>query len=108
MSKTDAAYMKAYRARRKAEATENASPATDHFHETARWLDGPLSFAAARCTCGWLGETYETSLPKRYAQLEAEVEHLKAELAKKVPYKHIAPRPAGFNSRPFTPAPKGK
>ena len=79
MSKTDAEYMRAYRARKNAETPE---PPAGHLHETARWLDGPLSFAVARCMgCGWQGDTYESSLPNRYAELEAELAHLKRQLA---------------------------
>jgi hypothetical protein len=48
----------------------------------------------------------------RIAELEAEVKHLKAELAERplcpVAKRHYERDHSTFNSRPFTPAPKGK
>lgn len=88
MSKTDAVYMRAYRARRKA-ASEADQPV-----DPSQWS------------------------MQRIAELETEVKHLKAELAKRTNpdlegirsfYDVSMQRAAGsFNSRPFTPAPKGK
>jgi len=93
MSKTDAAYMKAYRAKKKLEAEQN--------------LDGVIGSYAG--------------LKEQVVALTAEVKHLKAELAKRttVPPLRIDAtmpnrvgadnQPIGtFNSRPFMPAPKVK
>ena len=91
MSKTNAEYMRAYRARKKVMPIVSDIPA-----ELTRRDD-------------------------RIAELEAEVKHLKAELAKRPTAAAYAERMqtlhdeaaekwqsarAGFNSRPFTPAPK--
>jgi len=94
MSKTDAEYMRAYRARKK-------------------------SLDAMKTT---IMEGYDAGVAaKRIAELEAEVKHLKAELAKRdtpqartITRNGYAMRSVGpgavvsdrFNSRPFTPAPK--
>ena len=93
MSKTDAEYMRAYRARRKARV---------------------LGVAATMEELADITNTEMARQAIRIAELEDEVRHLKAELAKRIgmstitanaaPISHTETR--GFNSRPFTPAPK--
>ena len=84
MSKTDAEYMRTYRARKKAETEPIIT-----------------SYVSDHIPC-----------QREISDLRAEVKHLKAELAKRptehgmfVTHTEYAP---GFNSRPFTPAPKVK
>ena len=101
MSKTDAEYMRAYRARRKAEADARETAAIRLIDKTVEHDQRPLL--------------------KRIAELEAEVKHLKEELAKRPVVEEPITMPngdaghqwrrapysePGFNSRPFTPAPK--
>ena len=101
MSKTDAEYMRAYRARRKAVTIGTASTM-----EELADLTNPIMAKQAG----------------RIAELEAEVKHLKAELAKRTSgpavnpeYAErwaandwVGPKSGSFNSRPFTPSPKVK
>ena len=82
-----AAYMREYRARQKVDAM-NADP-----HQ---WTRDDLRTATSRIT-----------------ELEAEVKHLKAELAKR-PLRFGRPEPDvvsamnAYNTRPFTPVPKSR
>jgi len=91
MSKTDAEYMRAYRARKKAEQR----PGPDD-------PDGEVAL---------LRLAWETADRERTA-LQAEVKHLKAELATRPKIHPAIERmfplavDRSFNSRPFTPAPK--
>ena len=90
MSKTDPEYMRAYRARKKAEQKAE--------HEVFTF-DG-----------------HDLRDLKRISELEAEVKHLKAELAQRavvagsqvgIPVPGLSrTTTAGFNTRGFTPAPK--
>ena len=84
MSRTDAAYMRTYRARKKVETAENTDPVRD-------WPKVALD-------------------RQRIVELEAEVKHLKADLARRppprMPIRAASPAEERFNSRPFTPAPK--
>ena len=111
MSKTDAEYMRAYRARRKAEAAQ-----------IKQWTDE--SNAANEKALREVGADTHADLlvaRVRITELEAEVKHLKAELAKRPVVEEPITMPngdaghqwrrapysePGFNSRPFTPAPK--
>ncbi len=87
MSKTDAAYMKAYRARKK--AGQNVLAESPHpTYKALQEIEGQQD---------------------RIAELEAEVRHLKAQLAMREPYKPIegtmrsGPTPIGgaFNVQPI-------
>lgn len=82
MSKTDAAYMRAYRARKRAEAATVLASNLTTMEGLADATNVVMARQAARIT-----------------ELEEEVRHLKHELAAQ-PWKHA------FNSRPFTAVPK--
>ena len=80
MSRNRAAYMREYRAKRKAERYVPKAD-TDDPTKPDIWIQ--RAFAASACI----------------RDLEAEVARLKRELAAR-------PTPGGFNTRPFTPVPK--
>lgn len=108
MSKTDAEYMRAYRARKKALGTEtimgyDATKAEQYIVE----LEEGISMAKGLVT---QADALARAERAKREELEAEVKHLKAELAKRGVgvVKTTIPIGERFNSRPFTPAPKGK
>ena len=86
-----AEYMRAYRKRRKDAGLPPGPETTEAWAEIQR------------------NEAFKVipELEAKIETLEAEVKHLKAELAQRTPGRvRIFDNEPGFNSRPFTPAPK--
>jgi hypothetical protein len=123
MSKTDAEYMRAYRARRKAEVAEmeralnGGQPAADVVMDLrsevaamhAHIVELEKGMRMSKDVVAQADALARSERAKR-EELEAEVEHLKAELAKREPDLYFtrppAPAPGSFNTRPFTPVPR--